>query len=60
MIWLIKRCDNNSENIEILSKKTRERLNYLKKELKWGSVIITLIEAYFSFVLVTFEFFKKV
>ena len=60
MIWFIKKCDAISENIEILSEKARDKLINLKKELRWGSVIITLIETYFSFVLDTFKFFKKV
>ena len=60
MIWFIKKCDIISENIEILSEKARDKLINLKKELRWGSVIITLIETYFSFVLDTFKFFKKV
>ena len=47
MIWLIKKCDTISENIEILSEKARDKLINLKKELRWGSVIITLIETYF-------------
>ena len=60
MIWLIKKCDTISENYEILSENARDKLINLKKELRWGSVIITLIETYFSFVLDTFKFFKKV
>ncbi len=60
MIWLIKKCDTISENYEILSENARDKLINLKKELRWGSVIITLIETYFSLVLDTFKFFKKV
>ncbi len=60
LIWLIKKCNKVSENIKILSQKAKDWLNNLRKEFRWGSIIITLVETYFSFVQATFEFFRKV